>query len=292
MLDFRPIELGDKELVEKYYGRENHFLCDYCFTDLFIWGKQYNTEICEYNGFLYTKMNEDNMDYFFAPEGEGDIKPAVDEIFEYTKEKNIPPILILIYPKMRERLESAYPDKFIFEENTGNMDYVYLAEKLINLSGKKLHKKKNHYNRFMKDYEGRWSYEDLDDNNVKEFFSYQLDWCDEDDEFLGELCAASIALKNYKALGIKGGILRIDGKIVAVTLGTQSFPDTFIIQIEKADASINGAYQAINKLFAERNCQNVKYIDREEDMNIEGLRQAKESYYPEFLTMNYVARLK
>ena len=74
MLNFRPIELEDKALVESYYGKENHFLCDYCFTDLFIWGKHYNTQICEYNGFLYTKMNEDNVDYFFAPEGDGDIK--------------------------------------------------------------------------------------------------------------------------------------------------------------------------------------------------------------------------
>lgn len=292
MLEFRPIELGDKALVESYYSKENHFLCEYCFTDLFIWGKYYDTQICEHNGFLYTKMTEDNYDYFMAPEGEGDLKPAMEELFEYTEERGFSLVLISVYPKMKERLEEIYPDRFVFEENRDNMNYVYLAERLVNLSGKKLHKKKNHFNRFIKEFENRWSYEDLNDENVKEFFTYQVDWCNEDNEFLGELCAASIALKNYGALDIKGGILRIDGKIVAVTLGSQSFPDTFMIHIEKADASINGAYQAINKLFAEKNCRNVKYIDREEDLGIEGLRQAKESYYPEFLSMNYIARLK
>lgn len=292
MLEFRPIELEDKALVESYYSRENHFLCEYCFTDLFIWGKRYNTQICEHNGFLYAKMNEESYEFFMPPEGDGDIKQAVEELFEYTKERGIPLIFKAVYDQMKEKLEAAYPNKFIFEESRDNMDYIYQAEKLINLSGKKLHKKKNHYNRFMKDYEGRWSYEDLNDDNMREFFTYQLDWCDEDDEFLGEICAVSTALKNYKALDIKGGILRIDGKIVAITLGSRSFDDTFIIHIEKADASINGAYQVINKLFAERNCQNVKYIDREEDLGIAGLRQSKESYYPEFLSVYYVARIR
>ena len=293
MLEFKPIEIKDKALIEKYYKKENHFLCEYCFTDLFIWSKHYNTQFAIYNDFIYLRSNgDDGVRSYTVPEGNGDFVSAVNTLIDCVKNQNEPWILVSIYKEQKEKLEKYFPDKFKFEENRANADYVYLAEKLATLSGKKLHKKKNHTNKFYKEYEGRWSYGELNDENVREFFSYQLDWCDLDNQFLGELCAASTALKNYKELGIVGGILRIDGRIVAVTLGSKSFDDTMIVHIEKADHNINGAYQVINQQFVLNSCKDVKYVDREEDLGIEGLRKAKESYYPEFTTLNYIGRLK
>lgn len=292
MLKFRAVELEDKELIEKHYKKENHFLCEYCFTDIFIWGKHYNTEIAEENGFLFLRSDGEEYDCYTVPDGEGDFEGAMDSLFEYAEAKGRPWIFISVYEEQKELLEKHYPCKFEFTENRDNGDYIYLAEKLAKLSGKKLHKKKNHVNRFYKEYEGRWSFELLCDENIREFFSYQLDWCENDSAFLGELCAASIALKNYKALGIVGGILRVDGKIVGVTLGSRSFDDTMIVHIEKADTAINGAYQVINQQFVLNCCEGIKYIDREEDLGIEGLRKAKESYYPEFITVNYIGKLK
>ena len=291
MLNFKPIRLEDKSLVEKYYGKENHYLCEYYFSDIYMWSKTYHTKIAEHNGYLYLKMtNSENVDYFFAPEGEGDFIEAVNALIDYTNKREIPLLFTSIYAGMKEKLENAFPDKFSFEENRDNSDYIYLAEKLINLSGKKLHKKKNHLNRFLKEYDGRWTYEDLDDDNKRDFFQYQLKWCDIDNEFLGELGASSLALRNYNELNMKGGILKVDGEIIAVTLGSRTFEDTFVIHIEKAETHINGSYQAINNMFASRNCQDVKYIDREEDLGIPGLRKAKESYYPEFLPENYIGK--
>ncbi len=108
-------------------------------------------------------------------------------------------------------------------------------------------------------------------------------------EFLGETCALSIALKNRQALGIVGGILRLDGRPIAVTLGSESYKDTFTVHFEKADASVPGAYQMINQQFALNNFGKYTYIDREEDLGLEGLRKSKLSYYPEFITENYNA---
>lgn len=293
MLEFKPIEITDKALIEKYYKRENHFLCEYCFTDLFIWSKDYNTQFVVYNDFIYLRSNGDNgVRCYTVPEGDGDFVEAVNVLLDFVKKQNEPWIFVSIYKEQKEKLEKYFPNKFDFEENRDNADYVYLAEKLANLSGKKLHKKKNHTNKFYKEYDGRWSYEELNDDNIREFFSYQVEWCDFDNQFLGELCAASTALKNYKELGIVGGILRLDGKIIAVTLGSKSFDDTMIVHIEKADHNINGAYQVINQQFVLNSCKDVKYVDREEDLGIEGLRKAKESYYPEFTTLNYIGRLK
>lgn len=292
MLSFKSVELNDKEIIESYYNKENHFLCEYCFTDIFIWSKHYNTRYAIEDGFIYMLSEDENCLYITLPQGEGDFVSAVNKAVEYGESTGKNWIFVSIYEEQKEKLLSYFPDKFDIEEHRDNGDYVYLAEKLANLSGKKLHKKKNHVNRFYNEYENRWNYEPLGDENIKEFFSYQLDWCENDNEFLGELCAGSMALKNYKALGIVGGILRVDGKIVAVTLGSRSFEDTMIVHIEKADKSINGAYQVINQQFVLHECSEVKYVDREEDLGIEGLRKAKESYYPEFVTPCYVARLR
>ncbi len=294
MLNFKPVELEDKEIIEKYFRKKNHFICEFCFTNLFIWAKHYNTQYAVDDGFIFVKSDDEdeNTEAYFVPEGEGDFKSAVEKLIDYAEGEGKKWRFLSVYEEMKQKLEAVFPDRFEFHEERDNGDYVYLAEKLANLSGKKLHKKKNHVNRFYKDYESRWSYEELNDDNIKEFFGYQLDWCEHDDEFLGELCAASVALKNYKALGISGGILRVDGSIVAVTLGSKSFDDTMIVHIEKADHNINGAYQVINQQFVLHSCEGVKYVDREEDMGIEGLRKAKESYYPEFITLNYSAVLK
>lgn len=292
MLEFRPIEISDEELIKKYYYRENYFLCECCFVDMFIWRMTYDTQIAEYNGFLYAKMISDGKYYFFPPYGDGDFKEAMLVLKEYADSQNIPLLLTSVPPSVKDLIEETFPDKFEFEINEDNMDYVYLSEKLAYLKGKKLHKKKNHVNRFLKEYEGRWSYEDLTENNIREFFSYQVDWCEENNEFLGELCATSSALKNFKALNLIGGIIRVDGKIIAITLASKPFDDTAIVHIEKADVNINGAYQIINQQFVEHNFLDVKYIDREEDLGIEGLRKAKESYYPEFKAMNYTGKLK
>ncbi len=292
MLEFRKIEITDKATVEKYFKVENHFLCEYSFTDLFIWSSHYNTQMAIKNDFLYVKSGNNEMDYYMVPEGFGDFKEAMNVLIDFANNSGKKWCLVSIYEKAKEKIEQCFGDMFVFEENRDNADYIYLAEKLANLSGRKMHKKKNHVNKFMKEYENRWSYEDLSESNIKEFFEYQYNWCEYDNQFLGELCASSAALKNYKELGIVGGILRIDGKIVAITLGSKSFEDTMIVHIEKADINVNGAYQVINQLFVQKNCKDVIYVDREEDLGIEGLRKAKESYYPEFTTLNYIGKLK
>lgn len=287
MLEFRALDIDDEKLIKKYYN-ENFFLCEYCFVDMYIWRRAYDTQIAEHNGFLYTKCEDEGVQYFFPPYGEGNYKAAMDELVEYTKSKGIALNLISVPPKMKDKIEEVMPGAFEFTFNENNADYIYLSEKLAYLRGKKLHKKKNHVNKFLKTYEGRWSYEDVNEENIREFFSYQVEWCENDDQFLGELCATSSALKSFTRLGLIGGIIRVDGKIVAITLASKPYDDMVIVHIEKADKNIEGSYQIINQQFVEHNCLDVKYVDREEDLGIPGLRKAKESYYPEFKAENYI----
>ncbi len=293
MLEFKKVELSVMDKANSYLKRKNYFMCDYCFTDIFIWSSAYGTRLAFDEEFMYIKTSGREGTFFTAPMGEGDYKRAVENMAEVAHAEGYPLRIYSIPPEIKDKIEEACPNYLTFTEGRDQADYVYSAESLMYLKGKKLHGKRNHINKFLSLYEGRWEYEDLKKENVREFFEYQLDWCkDNPDNFLGETCAVSLALKNMDILNIKGGILRLDGKPIGVTMGSESFEDTFIVHIEKADAQIQGAYQMINQQFALHNFEKYRYIDREEDLGIEGLRKAKLSYYPEFITENYYGEEK
>jgi len=298
-LQFKNITINDKEIIEKYTKQNNYFLCDYCFTDIFIWRYNYSTKYCVKDGFLFlrVKSHEEKNEMYLCPIGTGDLKKAILSIIDNTKKKKIPFVMLSIPEKIKKDIEKIFPDTFNFEENRNNADYIYLAEDLINLKGKKFHSKRNFINRFKETYKDRWEFEDITEENANEVFKYQLKWYEENrktenSSLFSELSAIALALKNFKKLGLKGGILRIDGKITAFTLGSKSFDNMYTIQIEKADHTINGSYQMINNEFAKRNFTNIEYVDREEDLGIEGLRKAKLSYNPVMFGINYTAMLK
>ncbi len=298
-MDFKNIMIDDKEIIEKYTKQNNYFLCDHCFTDIFMWRYNYSTKYCIKDDFLFLKVksHEDKQEMYLAPLGSGDLKKAVLSIMEYARKKGNSFIMLSIPEQIKERIEKDMPDTFIFEENRDNADYIYLAEDLINLKGKKFHSKRNFINRFKEVYDGRWRFEELTEENAKEVFKYQLKWYEEnrqtgDNSLFSEISAIAQALKNFKKLDLKGGLIRLDEKIIAFTIASKSHDNMYTIQIEKAEHSINGAYQLINNEFAKRYFNDIQYVDREEDLGIEGLRKAKLSYKPVFMGINYTAVLK
>ena len=164
---------------------------------------------------------------------------------------------------------------------------MYETEKLASLAGKKLHGKRNHINKFKALYPD-WSYEPLNDDNVEDCFQMALKWrnkngCEDDPEKNAEMCVTLNSLRLYKELGLKGGVLKADGKIVAFTVGEPVSDDTFVVHIEKAFAEVDGAYPMINQQFVQHECMEYEYVNREEDTGAEGLRKAKLSYRPAFL---------
>ena len=297
MLGFKNIEIEDKAIIEKYTYDKEYFMCSYCFGDIFMWRRKYNTKYCIKNDFLYMAVTEpENGDIrYLCPIGDGDIKRAVNEIKKDSLERESKFIVTAVPEKVKEEIEEKMPNRFEFTENRDSEDYIYLAENMIELKGKKLHSKRIFINRFKKTYEGRWKYEEMNDNNIRELFEFQLKWCkindrEEDNDFLDETCAISQALRSAKKLNLKGAMIKLDGEVIAVSLGSKASENMFVIHIEKAVSDIAGAYQMINQQFAEHNCGDVMYIDREEDLGIEGLRKAKLSYYPERMGVNFTMR--
>ena len=260
---FKRAELEDQEIISHYFEHHTSRSCERTFANVYLWSRQY-------------------------PVKWAIIKNALEEMIEYSKAKGRPFLMYNVTPEYFAQLEEWYPGRFQIEYDRDSADYVYESEKLATLSGKKLHGKRNHINKFKSLFEDRWSYESMTKDNLEECFQMALKWrtendCEDDDEKRGEMCVALNSLRLFEELHLTGGVLRIDGKVVAFTIGEPICEDTYVVHIEKAYADVQGAYTMINQQFVEHECMNYKYVNREDDTGAEGLRKAKLSYRPAFM---------
>lgn len=295
MLNFKAIELKDKQWINERLKESDFKGCEYSFANNFIWSIPNKIEFADVNNFYCLKSEWDKGISYTFPAGKGDIKSTIELLINDAQERGYKFYLRGIIEEEMERLKQIFPDKFDFYCPREECDYIYTSEKLISLSGKKLHGKRNHIARFKDN--NNWIYEDINKENINDCLDMSEEWCrlysQLDDEGLkNEICAVKQAFKYYFELGFKGGLIRADNKVVAFTIGEPLSSDTFVVHIEKAFAEIQGAYPIINQQFAEHNCKEFKYVNREEDVGDEGLRKAKLSYYPEIILEKYTAVIK
>lgn len=286
-IQFRRPELKDKELIQSYYNRFPSRSCEKTFANSYLWSRHYKTAFAIVEETLVFKWEDEGVMFSYPVGHPEDVKRALEVLKAYTEECSEPFILYHVTPDLFEQLELWYPGRFEIEYERDVADYVYEAEKLATLAGKKLHAKRNHINKFRAMYEN-WSYETMTKENVEECFQMALKWreqngCDDNAEKKAEICVTLNYLRLLEELEQVGGVLRVDGEIVAFTIGEPISEDTFVVHIEKAFADIQGAYPMINQQFVEHECKNYKYINREDDTGSEGLRKAKLSYRPAFL---------
>ncbi len=294
MLEFKTIELQDKEWADRLLAFSNYRGAEYCFTNLFIWDGIYKSQIGRYKDFLLLRTGDPGERNYLYPAGRGDIREVI-EILEADSAKDGSPFSIIgVTKESREELEKMFPHKFRFTAVRDSFDYIYDSEKLITLAGKRLQPKRNHLNYFINNY--NWSYQDLTPRLIDEVHAFNDEWCrrvecKKVETLSWESCAVEKCLGNYEALNVKGGILRVDGEIVAYSVGEVINSDTVIVHIEKAFYDVRGAYPMINREFASKIAAGYKYINREDDIGDEGLRKAKESYYPAFMLEKFRAEL-
>lgn len=183
-------------------------------------------------------------------------------------------------------LEEIMPGAFTYQPYRDGFDYIYNTQDLIALSGRKYHGKRNHIASFQKTY--HWHYEPITTANIEDCMRMNAEWERENlsrnpEGISEELAAVDRAFDHYFELGFTGGLIRVDGRVVAYTLGEQLTENTFCTHIEKAFADVRGAYPIINREFASHALSGYAFVNREEDMGEEGLRKAKLSYYPAIL---------
>jgi hypothetical protein len=287
-IEFRRPELEDRELINSHLAKQFSRSCEQTFANTYLWSRHYNVVFTVIDDTLVFKTNGENPAFTYpigSPEG---VKAALDTMIKYCEEAGIEFRMYNITEGQFASIEEFYPDKFQIEYDRDVADYVYETEKLATLAGKKYHSKRNHINRFLELYPN-WSYEPMSEENIEDCFQMALKWreendCEGDEEKTAEMCVTLNYLRLFRELEVVGGVLRIDGKVAAFTIGEAVCSDTLVVHVEKAFAEIQGAYPMINKEFvAHEALGKYEYVNREEDTGAEGLRKAKLSYRPVFL---------
>lgn len=296
MLQFKTVTLNDKEWVDKIVMSENSPSADYNFGNIYIWDKHFRQLICRHEGRMMTKLRYEGHPSFVFPIGTGPLAPAIEALREFAAFKGYPFRLHGVTEAHKAQLESEYPGCFEFAEDRNCADYIYLAERLATYSGKALHGKKNHCNRFEAEHD--WDFVPL----TRDFIPGCLDMLNVWNEENAARLDASIAYEHdaiirafavYERLGLEGGALLSGGKLIGFTVGEMTSRDTLDVHFEKADVGINGAYPMVCREFVRmmmKKHPELRYINREDDMGLESLRFSKESYKPEYLLTKYTAK--
>jgi hypothetical protein len=295
-LHFRDVEQSDKPVISTFLQRYPTRKLNYCFEVLYLWREACEFQIEFLDDFLLIKTFIDCHHNFLYPLGSGNTGEVIEKMILYSEARRCPFRLFQIPAHEKEWMEAHFPGRFEFELSRDEMEYLYSTAKLTGLSGKKLQHKRNHINYFEQNY--KWRFEPLTPSNLPDCHTFNRKWFDgqranEDysEMLASELLAIEKAFDEWETLGLDGALLRMDGEIVAYTVGCPLAGDTYLVLFEKSRHDIRGASQQINRLFVREYAQNYTYINRAEDNGSEGLRQAKLSYYPDLFDEIYTAKL-
>ena len=296
MMIFKRLTIEDKDTFEKFIYPYKFLSCEYSFTTLYIWREACDICFTIHKGALIIKKKDFSGRYYFMqPLGYSteDLKEIIDALMDYKTENNMHYLFKDLDEVFMEEISNIYDDvrDICIKEDRDNFDYLYETEKLIKLSGKKLHGKKNHYNSFIKSYQ--YEVKDIKGEQViSDVIVAAEKWYEgneEDDDMLYyELQGIKDVLKNIEIINSKGIAVYVDEKIVAFSLGEKLNDNLAVIHIEKADMDYSGVYSFINKTFIDRCFSDVKIINREQDLGIAGLRKSKLSYHPFKLEKKYI----
>ncbi|OGP68654.1 MAG: hypothetical protein A2170_05440, partial [Deltaproteobacteria bacterium RBG_13_53_10] len=261
-MDFKPIEIQDKPLFDEFLGKDPPQVSELTFTNVFIWRRHYQPTWVERNGcILIIFRPQKGPAYGLCPFGPGDKKSALDVLCQEIAKQTIDVRIC----RVGEEFVTNHvdPAKYEVVPDRDNSDYIYLAKDLINLSGNKYHRKKNHLNQFIKNH--AFEYHPLNAELVKRVLGMQEAWCQIREcvlkpDLLAEDFAVREALTHFEELGYQGGAVLINSVVEAFSLGEPLNEDTAVIHIEKANPDVLGLYAAINQLFCLNAWSRVTYI--------------------------------
>ena len=297
MLDFHKPTIAEKDAYEAILFSCPPRGCEYSFANLNLWGRQ---TIAFAHGCVALFSHFYGRSVYPYPIGNGDKKAIIDQILLDAQERGIPCRITGMTDADREELEALFPDTFLFRADRDTSDYVYAIDDLADLKGRKFQKKRNHVNRFRAEHPD-FRVIPLTMCNMPQAQHMINDWYrirmkeDPEGNYLLENIALSRACAKFESLGMDGILLTDGDQVLAVTMGSQMGANTFDIHFEKAREDVEGAYAAVNCEFARYlrlKYPHIAYLDREDDMGLEGLRKAKLSYNPHHLVGKHWAYCK
>lgn len=295
MLEWSIPEAEDEDWINSCIAVSGTMASDASFANIYLLRNKYSTKISRYKDFIIRKYSGKGArcGYTF-PLGKGDVAKALAEIEKDAKECGERLQFAFVTEEQKEVLENVMPARFCYSSDAGDSDYIYLRSELASLSGKAFHKKKNHFSKFVRTYPD-YKYYEIGACNIYDAQKVADAWYyehlqDEDASQLAEYKAIKEALENFEELGLIGGIIYVNDSPCAMTIASKINENTVDVHFEKAvgEYALNGGYAAINKLFSEE-LDGVTWLNREEDIGIEGLRKAKLSYRPKIMLKKYSA---
>lgn len=309
------MNIADLEYLEQNLITTDLQGSDSSISNVFLLQPKYNTNIKIQNNFLFRQYfgKQNRFGYAFPLKINNtaniysyNLNDAINFIFEQNNLKTDVSFCLCTQIQKNE-LDKCFlihfPDyKIDWKTNRDDCDYIYLQEKLSKLSGSALQKKKNHISRFLRTYENQWEFKLFPENNIKnDILKVEEDWLLEREKLSNEFSykdlllekeSIKIALEHSELLNLSGGVIYINEKPVAITLASPISNSILDIHFEKVlfDVAQNGGYATINNFFV-KTCSKYKYINREEDVGIEGLRKSKLSYKPEILLDKFYGKV-
>ena len=293
MIPFERLSIEQKPGIDALLRHANHRGCAFSFVNLYIWGRQCAARVGD-DLLLFSHFGGKTM--YPYPVCPADPRPAIEALMADARERGIPLRLTGLNTQDVEDLQRWYPDQFAFHCGRDGHDYVYAIDDLADLKGKKYQPKRNHINRFLAQFPDArilpLSEETIPDAKALADRWHQRRSAEEDTGM--ELAALNRAFAHWQALELEGLVLYVGSQVVAMTMGSRLNEETFDVHFEKADLDYPGAYAVINRAFARHIREKhpeIRFLNREEDMGLEGLRKAKLSYYPHHMVEKCWAHL-
>ncbi|WP_317856281.1 DUF2156 domain-containing protein [Chakrabartyella piscis] len=297
--EFKPFHIDAKPLIDSYTKPWEAECSDLSFANLFIWGTEGKMEYAEKDNMLFIRLRFAGVPMFFwAPIPKFGVKvdyrKGVYEAIAYMRLMGVEPTFRSVAKPFYDMMQEACPELYILPTDVA-WDYVYEKEQMKTLAGKKLHGKRNHINKFLSLYP-EYEYRKLDASMIDDCMSLYEFWISEKEqpaiELMDEKKSVQLALDHMEALGLVGGAIYVENKLIAFTLGERLQKHMQLIHIEKADYRYDGIFPMINQQYVLHECDDVELINREEDMGIEGMRRAKRSYNPTKMIEKFVFSVK
>ena len=294
MYKFKNLDIEDKEIFYKYQKDYRFNTYEYSFVNLYLWRRYCNVQYTIIKDALIIKKTEEKIgSYFMEPIGYADenLQEIISELLKIKEtDKNINYLFRDVEEPFLQKLKTIYGGNFLYFEDVKNFDYIYESQKMIDLTGEKLRKRRLQYNQFIESYD--YTVKDIHDEEVVEdCLHLSREWFEAQKstnrELKFELGGIRDVLINRDKINIDGIAVYVEDKIIAFTIGEKVNHRMAIIHTEKGDTAYKGIYPFINRTFAEKYLKDVTYINREEDLGIVGIKKAKEAYDPIKLEKKY-----
>ena len=288
--ELRPLTLADKPLVDAALGRHPPEISELTFTNLFCWQAKRRVTMAECPDGLAFVAGESDRSYFLPPVCAGGVADAARSLFAHAGVVGLAPVIERVPEAMVEELARA---GFRVEEDRANWDYVYRVSDLALLDGRHYDGKRNFIRQVLASH--RCEYRRITAENVSDCLALETSWCnlrhcELDPGLEAEQGAIAACFGNWEELSLIGGAVLVEGEIQAFAIGERLNPTTAVVHFEKANPEMRGMYQLINHWFARNELSDFEFVNREQDLGIEGLRKAKESYHPHHMVRKFTVR--